>query len=64
MKKMANNLPNILIVDDEPNILYILTHTLTGDQYLVDTTSNGLDAIELEISPYEIKACLLEKTFL
>lgn len=44
---MANNLPNILIVDDEPNILYVLTHTLTGDRYLVDTASNGLDAIEM-----------------
>ncbi len=43
---MANNLPNVLIVDDEPSILYVLTHTLTEDRYLVDTASNGLDAIE------------------
>lgn len=43
---MANNLPNILIVDDEPNVLNILTHTLTCDRYLVDTASNGLQAIE------------------
>jgi len=42
---MVNNQPNILIVDDEPNILYVLTHTLTDNRYLVDTASSGSEAI-------------------
>jgi DNA-binding response OmpR family regulator len=56
---MANNLPNILIVDDEPNILYVLTHTLTEDRYLVDTASNGMDAIE-KIRRYSYHVILLD----
>jgi DNA-binding response OmpR family regulator len=36
---------HILIVDDEPNIRIILERTLRGDGYLLDTASDGEDAL-------------------
>lgn len=40
------NQPRILIVDDEPNIRFVLTHTLRHENYILDTAANGVEAIE------------------
>lgn len=40
------NQPRILIVDDEPNIRFVLTHTLHHEGYILDTAANGSEAIE------------------
>ncbi len=37
----------ILLVDDEPDILEIISYTLKNDGYLVFTAENGIKAIEL-----------------
>jgi len=37
----------ILLVDDEPDILEIISYTLKSDGYLVFTAENGIKAIEL-----------------
>ncbi len=37
----------ILLVDDEPDILEIISYTLKSDGYLVYTAENGVKAIEL-----------------
>ena len=42
----AENGKNILIVDDEPDILFVLTTAVRKNGYLVDTASNGLEALE------------------
>ncbi|MGB0254593.1 MAG: response regulator transcription factor [Flavobacteriaceae bacterium] len=36
----------ILLVDDEPDILEILTYNLTSEGYQVDTAKNGLEALK------------------
>jgi len=36
----------ILLVDDEPDILEILSYNLTAEGYNVLTASNGLDAVK------------------
>ena len=41
-----NNPPGILLVDDEPGILFVLTHTFQDNEYVVETASNGTEAIE------------------
>ncbi|MDD2806802.1 MAG: response regulator [Elusimicrobiales bacterium] len=42
----AENGKKILIVDDEPDILFVLTTAIRKNGYLVDTASNGLEALE------------------
>ena len=37
----------ILLVDDEPDILEIISYTLKSDDYLVYTAENGVKAVEL-----------------
>jgi len=46
----------ILLVDDEPDILEILSFTLTNDGYKVYTAKNGVDAIKVakKIQPHLI----------
>ena len=39
--------PRILIVDNEPNVRFVLEHTLRGEKYLIDLAANGEDAIAL-----------------
>ncbi len=39
--------PSILIVDNEPNIRFILEHTLRHENYAIDTASSGEEAIAL-----------------
>ena len=36
----------ILIVDDEPNIRLVLEHTLRNEGYLLDSVTNGVEALE------------------
>lgn len=43
---MENNAASILIVDDESGILYVLTHTLSGREYSIETATNGAEAID------------------
>ena len=38
--------PRILIVDDEPNVRFILERTLRSEGYQLDTASDGLAAIQ------------------
>jgi CheY-like chemotaxis protein len=42
----ANTGKRVLIVDDEPDIVFILTTALQKNGYLVETASNGLEALE------------------
>jgi DNA-binding response OmpR family regulator len=42
---MESNDINILIVDDEADVLYILEHALLKKQYSIDTAVNGVEAI-------------------
>ena len=44
---MPKNLPNILIVDDEPDMCWVLENILTIDGYAVMTAINGAEALEL-----------------
>ena len=38
--------PNILVVDDEPNILFILESTFRNEGYRIETATCGLEALE------------------
>ena len=38
--------PRILIVDDEPNVRFVLERTLLNDGYLLDTAADGAEAIQ------------------
>ena len=44
--KMSNNSIKILLVDDEPDILEILSYNLILEGYKVITASNGLEAVK------------------
>ena len=47
--------PGILIVDDEPDILFILSKTFDSDKFAVDTAANGTEAIEkISINTYSL----------
>ena len=37
----------ILIVDDEPDILEILTYNLSNEGYQIETANNGVKAVKL-----------------
>ena len=43
---MSNNSIKILLVDDEPDILEILSYNLIAEGYTVLTASNGLEAVK------------------
>jgi len=38
--------PRILIVDDEPNVRFVLERTLVNDGYILDTAADGAEAIQ------------------
>ncbi len=44
---MPNPLPCILIVDDEPDICWVLENVLRPEGYAVTTTTSGVQALEL-----------------
>jgi DNA-binding response OmpR family regulator len=39
--------PKILIVDNEPNVRFVLEHTLRREEYSIDMAANGQEAIDL-----------------
>jgi PAS domain S-box-containing protein len=43
---LAANAPRILVVEDDPDVAYLLHLMLTGSGYAVDTVSNGTAALE------------------
>ncbi len=43
---MSRSLPKILIVDDEPEVLFVLARSLNNEEYEVHTAHNGTEAIE------------------
>ncbi len=43
---MSNDSIKILLVDDEPDILEILSYNLSAEGYLISTASNGLEAVK------------------
>jgi two-component system alkaline phosphatase synthesis response regulator PhoP len=43
---MSNESIKILLVDDEPDILEILSYNLSAEGYLISTASNGLEAVK------------------
>jgi DNA-binding response OmpR family regulator len=46
---------SILIVDDEPNIRFIIERTLQGDGYQIDTAASGKEAIEKQkVNTYDL----------
>ena len=53
---MGSEIFKILLVDDEPDILEIISYTLRSDGHLVYTAENGIKAIELakEVKPHLI----------
>jgi len=42
-----SEIKRILIIDDEPNILRLITHILKSENYDIETAQNGKVAIEL-----------------
>ena len=44
---MPNPLPRVLIVDDEPDICWVLENTLQPEGYAVTATTSGARALEL-----------------
>ncbi len=40
------DLPHILIVDDEPNIRFLLQRSLSQNEYVIDTAANGAEALK------------------
>lgn len=58
---MTEELNRILVVDDNPEILNDLATLLTIDQYQVDTTTSGCDAIRrLRKVCYDLVICDIE----
>jgi DNA-binding response OmpR family regulator len=47
------NMPNIVVVEDDPDLLEVLRESLSREGYLVQTANNGLDGLKLikETSP-------------
>lgn len=46
---------NILLVDDEETLRYVLRETLTGEGYSVDVAKNGFQALEhFRLKPYDL----------
>jgi two-component system alkaline phosphatase synthesis response regulator PhoP len=43
---MSNDSIKILLVDDEPDILEILSYNLSAEGYTISTASNGLEAVK------------------
>ncbi|MDG1285844.1 MAG: response regulator, partial [Flavobacteriaceae bacterium] len=43
---MSNDSIKILLVDDEPDILEILSYNLSAEGYSISTASNGLEAVK------------------
>jgi CheY-like chemotaxis protein len=43
----ANKKPVILIVDDEPDVVYVLKASLERKGYAIETANNGLVALEM-----------------
>lgn len=46
---MDNNKYSVLLVDDEPDIIEFLSYNLRRDGFIVHTSNNGKDAIDLAI---------------
>jgi two-component system alkaline phosphatase synthesis response regulator PhoP len=44
---MSNESIKILLVDDEPDILEILSYNLSAEGYTISTASNGLEAVKI-----------------
>jgi two-component system alkaline phosphatase synthesis response regulator PhoP len=44
---MSNDSIKILLVDDEPDILEILSYNLSAEGYTISTASNGLEAVKI-----------------
>ncbi len=51
--------PHILIVDDEPNVRFILEHILKKENYQVDSAIDGIEALN-RISEYSYQLILLD----
>jgi len=45
-KKVKMSTKKILLIDDEPDILELLSYNLTKEGYLVETAKNGVEGIE------------------
>ncbi len=45
-KKVNMSTKKILLIDDEPDILELLSYNLTKEGYLVETAKNGVEGIE------------------
>lgn len=45
-KKVNMSTKKILLIDDEPDILELLSYNLTKEGYLVETAKNGIEGIE------------------
>ena len=43
---MSNTSIKILLVDDEPDILEILSYNLSAEGYQISTASNGVEAVK------------------
>ena len=43
---MSNDSIKILLVDDEPDILEILSYNLSAERYQISTASNGAEAVK------------------
>ena len=43
---MSNESIKILLVDDEPDILEILSYNLSAEGYAITTASNGVEAVK------------------
>jgi len=49
------NPPHILIVDDEPNVRFVLEDSLNHEGYIIHTAANGVEALKkLEQFPYDL----------
>ncbi len=44
---MESNFKRVLIVDDEPDILEIISYNLLKEGYEIQTSKNGVEALEL-----------------
>lgn len=47
LRTMQNRLPQILLVDDEPNNLYLLEELLQSQGYVIRTAASGAEALEM-----------------
>ena len=48
---MSNESIKILLVDDEPDILEILSYNLSAEGYAITTASNGVEAVKKAKKP-------------